>query len=88
MDTQQAVDIGREAINQAMLVAAPVLLTGLIVGLIIGLAQALTQVQEQTVSFVPKIVLMVLAVSLTLPWLLELMISYTTEVISGIPAAL
>jgi flagellar biosynthetic protein FliQ len=88
METQQAVDIGREAINLALLVAAPVLITGLLVGLLIGLAQALTQVQEQTVSFVPKIVLMVLAGSLTLPWIIEMMVSYTTELISGIPAGL
>ncbi len=88
MEPQQAVDIGREAINLTLLVAAPILVTGLLVGLLIGLAQALTQVQEQTVSFVPKIVLMVLAASLTLPWLIEMMITYTTDLIAGIPSGL
>lgn len=88
METQQAVDIGREAINLMLLVAAPILVTGLLVGLLIGLAQALTQVQEQTVSFVPKIVLMVVAGSLTLPWLIEMMVTYTTDLIHDIPTGL
>ena len=63
MDPRDIIDLGREAIWIALLVAAPVLLTGMIVGLLVGLLQALTQIQEQTVAFVPKIVAMVLASS-------------------------
>ena len=61
MDGQVAIDLAREALSTAMLVGAPVLLVGVVVGLVISLIQALTQIQDQTISFVPKIVTMVLA---------------------------
>lgn len=85
MDVDTAVELGREAILHGLLVSAPVLVTGLLAGLVIGLLQALTQVQEQTVSFVPKLVLMVLAVSLTLPWIIGVLVDYTRQLLSGIP---
>jgi len=66
MDPRDIIDLGREAIMTALLVSAPVLLTGMVVGLVIGLLQALTQIQEQTVAFVPKIVAMVVVLALTL----------------------
>ena len=84
MDSTQAVDIAREAIWTALLVASPVLISGLVVGLLIGLIQALTQVQEQTVAFVPKIIAMVLALSITLPWVVGRMIEYSSELIGTI----
>ena len=64
MDPQDAVDLGREALVIATLIAAPVLVAGMVVGLIVGLMQALTQIQEQTVAFVPKLIAMVLALGL------------------------
>ncbi len=85
MDASLIVDLGREAIWIGLLLAAPVLLTGMIVGLAVGLLQALTQVQEQTVAFVPKIVAMVLVMGLLLPWLLARMVEYSENLISGIP---
>jgi flagellar biosynthesis protein FliQ len=85
MDAQAAIDMGREALWMTLLIGAPVLVAGLIVGLVIGLLQALTQIQEQTVAFVPKIVAMFIALSITLPWLVTRMIQYSTEIISGIP---
>lgn len=85
MDPQDAIDLGREAIWTALLIGSPVLLAGMVVGLLIGLLQALTQVQEQTVAFVPKIVAMVLALSLTLPWLIVHMLQYSSDLISEIP---
>jgi flagellar biosynthetic protein FliQ len=88
MESHQAVDIGREAIMIAMQISAPVLIVGMVVGLIVGLAQALTQIQEQTVAFVPKLVVMILAVSLSLPWLLARMIEYTQDLILNIPNTL
>ena len=60
MDSQDAIDLTREAIMVTLLISSPVLFCGMIVGLCIGLLQAVTQVQEQTVAFVPKIVVMVL----------------------------
>jgi flagellar biosynthesis protein FliQ len=85
MDTQTVIDLGREAIWNMLLFGAPLLAAGLVVGLIIGLLQALTQIQEQTVAFVPKLVSVVLVLSLTLPWLIARMVQYSSELISGIP---
>jgi flagellar biosynthetic protein FliQ len=88
MDPHVATDLGREAIWVALLIGAPVLLSGMIVGLLIGLLQALTQIQEQTVSFVPKIVAMVIALSLALPWLIVHMLEYSGDLIREIPGRL
>ena len=85
MTPQDAIDLGREAIWTTLLVGSPVLLAGMVVGLLIGLFQALTQIQEQTVAFVPKIVAMVLALSIALPWLISRMLQYSTDLIEGIP---
>lgn len=68
-----------------LLIGSPLLLIGLVVGLLVGLLQAVTQIQEQTVAFVPKIIAMFAAVSLMLPWLLQQMIQYSTDVITSIP---
>jgi flagellar biosynthetic protein FliQ len=83
--TETAIGLGREAIWMALLISAPVLVAGMVVGLVIGLLQAVTQIQEQTVAFVPKIVIMILVLCFTLPWLLGQMMHYTTELINGIP---
>ncbi|MEX0711131.1 MAG: flagellar biosynthesis protein FliQ [Pirellulales bacterium] len=88
MDPQDAVDLAREAILVALLIGSPVLLAGLLVGLAVGLLQALTQVQEQTVSFVPKLVAMVLVLSFTLPWLLGRFVDYVRELFLHIPETL
>ena len=85
MTPDVAIELGRSALVTSLMIGAPVLVTGMAVGLLIGLFQALTQIQEQTVAFVPKIVAMVLALGITLPWLINVMIQYSTEMISGIP---
>ena len=83
--SELALGLGRDAIWMSLLISAPVLLAGMAVGLVIGLLQAVTQIQEQTVAFVPKLVIMVLVLSFTLPWLLGQMTQYTTDLIAGIP---
>ena len=88
MEPQDAIDLGREAIWTALLIGSPVLLAGMTVGLLIGLLQALTQIQEQTVAFVPKIVAIVLALSIALPWLITRMLQYSADLITGIPGRL
>jgi len=85
MDAQLAIDMGREAVFITLLIAAPVLVSGMTVGLLIGLFQALTQIQEQSVAFVPKIVVMILALSFALPWLVARMVEYTEQLITEIP---
>jgi flagellar biosynthetic protein FliQ len=85
MNPQDAIDLGREAISMTLLISAPVLVAGMTVGLLIGLFQALTQIQEQTVAFVPKIVAMLLVLSLSLPWLTAQMLEYSEDLINDIP---
>jgi len=88
MDTQAAIDLGREALWTALMIGSPVLVAGMIVGLVIGLLQALTQIQEQSVAFVPKIIVMLVVLSISLPWLISQMVQYTSELIGGIPGRL
>ena len=64
------------------------LLVGVVVGLLIGLVQALTQIQDQTVSFVPKIVMMGLVLVICLPWLIQRMMTYSEDLITNIPRTL
>ena len=71
MDPQAAIDLGREALWTVLLIGSPVLIAGMIVGLVISLFQALTQIQEQSVVFVPKIIVMLLVLSVSLPWLIR-----------------
>jgi flagellar biosynthetic protein FliQ len=85
MEPQVAVDLARDAMVIATLIAAPVLVAGTVVGLIIGLLQALTQIQEQTVAFVPKLLAMIVTLGLSLPWILMRMIEYSQHLISNIP---
>jgi flagellar biosynthesis protein FliQ len=85
MDPHVAVDLSRDALVVATLIVAPVLLAGMIVGLVIGLLQALTQIQEQTVAFVPKLLAMVLALGISLPWVLTRLVEYSRELITNIP---
>jgi flagellar biosynthetic protein FliQ len=85
MDSQIAVDLGREALMTAVIIGAPILLVGIVVALVVGLLQALTQIQDQTLSFVPKIVAMIAAVGLCLPWLVQRMIEYSESLITNIP---
>ena len=79
MNPEDAVDLGREALRTCLFVGGPILAAGLLIGLVVGIAQAMTQVQDQTVSFVPKILLMLVAIGLALPWLSERMVEYTRE---------
>lgn len=85
MDSQIAVDLGREALMTAVIIGAPLLLVGIVVALAVGLLQALTQIQDQTLSFVPKIVAMIAALAVCLPWLVQRMVEYSETLITNIP---
>lgn len=88
MSPQDAVDLARDALWTGLLISSPVLVTGMVVGLVVGLLQALTQVQEQTIAFVPKVVIMVLIFSLTLPWFLTRFLQYSGDLIGSIATRL
>ena len=85
MEFGEALELGRNAFWMAMLTAAPILIIGLVVGLAIALFQAVTQLQEQTLTFVPKIAAMVIAASIFIPWIGERMIAFTVEMFSTAP---
>ena len=79
------VDLARNAIFLALLLAAPMLLVALGVGLIVSVLQAVTQIQEQTLAFVPKLVAVGAVFLLALPWMLQLAVRYATELFRSIP---
>lgn len=77
MEISAAVDLLRDTLLASLLVGGPVLLAGMAAGLLIGLLQALTQVQDQTVSFVPKIFAMAAVMIVCLPWAIDRMVELT-----------
>ncbi len=85
MTEQLVVYLFREAFYTMLLVSSPMLVLSLIIGLIIAVFQAATSIQEITLTFVPKIIIVAIVAVLTLPWMMEVMISFTLNVFSQIP---
>ena len=81
-----ALSLGREAIIVALLVCGPALILGLVTGLIISIFQAVTQIQEPTLTFIPKIVIVALAILLFGPFMLAMLTDFMQRVFNGIPA--
>jgi flagellar biosynthetic protein FliQ len=84
MTEQMAVEICKEAVWTTLLVAAPMLIAGLIVGIAVSLFQSVTQIHEMTLTFIPKILAVVGVLILTLPWIIRVLLSYTTELFAVI----
>ena len=78
-------DLARNAMMVALLVSAPMLAVALIVGLIVSILQTVTQIQEQTLTFVPKLLAVSGTVLVALPWMIQVMIKYTTELFRSFP---
>ncbi len=85
MDLGAALDIGRGAFYMALSTSAPILGIGLLVGLVISIIQSVTQLQEQTLTFVPKIAAMVVAAAYFIPWIANRMLAYTEGMFSALP---
>jgi len=85
VDQGTLIEIGNQAMLLIVYIAAPLLLSALGVGLIISVFQAATQIQEQTLSFIPKLIALVVALALFGPWMLQLWISYTQDLYLRIP---
>jgi flagellar biosynthetic protein FliQ len=83
VELAEALDLTREALLKALIIAGPVLLTGIVVGLIISLIQTLTQLQDQTLAIVPKIVAMAAAAVVFVPWVATRLLEYTQELFAG-----
>ena len=86
MSPETVLTIGSRALEITLMLAAPLLLVALVTGLIVGAFQAATQINEQTLSFIPKLLAMALAVVVAGPWMLKVMISYTRELFESIPS--
>ncbi|MBX7119694.1 MAG: flagellar biosynthesis protein FliQ [Gemmatimonadaceae bacterium] len=84
MNDQVVLDLARQALLMMLQLAAPFLLTALVVGLVIGILQSLTQIQEQTLTFVPKLVVMGMVFVLALPWMLQSIVGYTRSILVGL----
>jgi flagellar biosynthetic protein FliQ len=85
MTYEAALSLGREAIFVALLVCAPALLLGLVTGLAVSIFQAVTQIQEPTLAFIPKILVVAMAILLFGPFMLALLTDFTARVFSSIP---
>jgi len=85
MTTDTVIDLTMTAVELGMKIALPLLLVGLAVGLVISVFQAITQIQEQTLTFIPKIVATVAVLVVGGPWMLDQLLSYTAELWLSIP---
>lgn len=85
MSQEFIIYLGREAVYAILLLSGPLLIGSLLVGLIVSIFQATTQIQEQTLTFVPKIVVVFLCLILFGPWMLNLLISFTNNLFHAIP---
>lgn len=84
MTPELVVEIGRDALWVMLTTAAPMLLTGMLVGLLISIVQAATQVNEMTMTFVPKIVAVLVVAVVFLPWIIASLVRFTTEIFTRI----
>ncbi len=85
MNQDMAIGLARQAIELTLLISLPMLGVGLIVGLAISIFQAVTQIQEMTLTFVPKIIAVLLGLLVAFPWIMNKMIDYTRGLILNIP---
>jgi flagellar biosynthetic protein FliQ len=80
-----AVDLIRRAVMLTLMVSAPLLVTAVLVGLVVTLLQAVTQLQEQTLTFLPKVVAMAVVLLLVLPWMLRELVTFLVVAVRTFP---
>jgi flagellar biosynthetic protein FliQ len=85
MTPESVMTMGRQAMEITLLVSAPLLLIALIIGLVVSIFQAATQINEATLSFIPKLVGVFIALIIAGPWMLSVMLDYMRQIFSGIP---
>ena len=85
MTPDMVIELGRQALIVTALLSAPLLISALVAGLLIGLFQAATQIQDMTLSFIPKLIVLIIALGLTGHWMLRLLIDYTRNLYQMIP---
>jgi flagellar biosynthetic protein FliQ len=79
------ISLGRDAIWTTVLLAAPLLVSALIVGLVVSIIQAVTQINESTLTFIPKMLTIVVVMIILAPWMTQMLTSYTTELFTSLP---
>jgi len=85
MTPESVMTMGRQAVEVMLMISAPLLLVALGVGLIVSIFQAATQINEMTLSFIPKLVGIFIALVLAGPWILSVMLDYMRQMLTGIP---
>jgi flagellar biosynthetic protein FliQ len=85
MENEFAIEVVGQAIKVALMLSAPMLVGALVVGVLVSIFQAVTQINEQTLSFIPKILVIIAALVIFSPWMMETMVSYTHDLFTSIP---
>ena len=85
MTPDTIIDLSQQALYLIAMIAAPMLLSALAIGLLIGMFQAATSINEQTLSFIPKLMVLLLSVLVAGPWMLNLLLSFTRRLYINIP---
>lgn len=85
MTPDTVIDLSQQALYVLTLLAAPMLISALAIGLLIGMFQAATQINEMTLSFIPKLLVLVLAIAIAGSWMLDLLLNYTRNLYLNIP---
>ena len=88
MDAQQVFTIGQNGLYMLLMISAPILLAVLVVGLVISVFQAATQINEQTLSFVPKVLAAVAVLAIAGPWMMTMLVDYIRQTLTSIPSML
>ena len=83
MNEAMIMKLTKETLKVTLMVGAPILLTSLVVGLIISIVQVVTSIQDMTLSFVPRIIAVLAVFLLVLPWIMNMLLTYTTQLFSN-----
>ena len=86
MTPETVMTLGQRALELTALISAPLLLSTLVVGLVIGMFQAATQIQEMTLSFIPKLIVMGVALAVSGPWILQTLVTFTRRLFLSVPS--
>lgn len=85
MENEFVVEVVSQAMKVTLMLSAPMLIGALVVGILVSIFQAVTQINEQTLSFIPKILVIIAAMVIFSPWMLETLVTYTRDLITSIP---
>lgn len=88
MDQELVLRLGQEALTTVLIIAGPLLALAMLTGLVVSIFQATTQINEQTLAFVPKILVVLGGALLLGPWMMAHMVAYTTRLLAGLPGVI